>query len=112
MRPATPYIVLKGSERALPKGAIYAGPVDAQEQIEVSVYVSPRNRVATTLRAQQDGKMPRLSRQQYTELHGAHPDDVAQVESFALNHGLRVVTIDHTRRLVMLAGTVAAMSQA
>jgi kumamolisin len=112
MKPATSSVVLKGSERKAPRGAVSTGAADAQEQISVSVYVKPRNPVAATLRAQQAGNMPRLSRQEYTELHGAHPADVALVESFARNHGLRVVQVDPARRLVKLTGTVAAMSQA
>jgi kumamolisin len=88
------------------------GPADAQERITVSVYVRPRNPVATTLRAQQAGEMPRLSRQEYAELHGVDPADVALVESFAGDHGLHVVEVDPARCLVMLAGTVAAMSDA
>jgi len=112
MKPGTPSVVLKGSERAAPKGAVCVGPADAQERISVSVYVKPRNRVAATLKAQQAGTTPRLSRAEYTVLHGAHRDDVAQVESFAQAYGLQVGEVDLARRLVMLTGTVAAMSEA
>jgi kumamolisin len=112
MKPETTSVVLRGSERSAPKGALRVGPAEAQEQISVSVYVKPRTPVATTLRAQQAGTMPRLSRAEYTELHGAHRDDVALVESFAQAHGLQVIEVDPARRLVKLSGTVAAMSAA
>jgi kumamolisin len=112
MKPATPSVVLNGSERQAPRGAARTGPANAQEQISVSVYVRARNPVAMTLRAQQAGERARLTRQEYTELHGANSADVALVESFARDHGLQVADVDPARRLVMLTGTVAAMSQA
>src|ERR1700676_2381408 len=107
----TSNIPLMGSERKAPQGT-YAGPADPQEQIEVSVYVRPRNRVATTLLAQQAGNRGRLTRQEYTDLHGALAEDIARVAAFAGENGLRVVSTGRTRRLVMLSGPVAAMSLA
>jgi kumamolisin len=107
----TSNIPLMGSDRKPPKGK-YSGPADPNEQIEISVYVRPRTSVAETLRMQQAGKRGRLTRQEYTSLHGALPEDIARVEAFANENGLKVLSSDVTRRRVKLSGTVAAMSRA
>lgn len=100
-----------GSERKLPRGARYVAAADPQQQIEVSVYLRPRAPIAQTLRAQK-GTRKCISRDEYGTRHGAAADDIAQVEQFAAEHGLQVVTADATSRRVVLAGSVGAMSNA
>jgi kumamolisin len=112
MNPVKKYIALKGSERPVIPGARYIGATDPQERIEISIYLRPRTDVGTTLRAQKAGQRRHIRREEYTALHGSHPEDMAQVEAFAHAHGLQVVAKDPTRRLVILAGTIAAMSSA
>jgi kumamolisin len=111
MKSKRPTAALQGSERKLPKGARYIGDSNPQEQIEVSVYLRPRTVIGKTVAAQ-TGRKKRISREEYADLHGANPEDMAKVETFAAEHGLRVVSRDTTSRRMVLAGTVAAMSSA
>lgn len=53
-----------------------------------------------------------LTREQYASAHGAHPDDVRQVQSFASLYGLRIVDSHAGRRAVTLEGTAAEFNQA
>jgi kumamolisin len=111
MKPVRPSSALKGSERKLPVGARYVGAADPNEQIEVSLYLRPRTSIQKTLRAQA-GSGRHITREEYADLHGAAPEDIAQVEEFAAEHGLRVLSRDVTSRRLVLAGSVAAMSSA
>lgn len=99
---------LAGSERQLPTNARQIGPVDPQENIEVSVYL--RDPAASTHQTQQSGQ--RLSRSAYSNIHRAAPDDLAKVEAFAHQHHLTVVEADPVMRKVVLAGPAAAMMKA
>jgi kumamolisin len=53
-----------------------------------------------------------LSRKEFERLHGADPDSIARVESFAREHKLTVKEKSPARRTVILSGTVTAMNQA
>jgi kumamolisin len=64
-----------------------------------------------TLRAQ-TGRRKHINREEYAALYGAAPEDMGQVEEFAAEQGLRVVSRDATSRRIVLAGTVSAMSKA
>jgi kumamolisin len=99
---------LTGSERQLPPNARQIGPVDPNENIEVSIYL--RDPAASTDQTQQPGQ--RLSRAAYRSAHQAAPDDLAKVEAFAQQHQLTVVETDPVTRKVVLAGPAAAMTKA
>ena len=111
MRPVRPTAALKGSERKLPKGARYVAPADPLQALEVSLYLRPRTSMRAALAALSRGRK-RMTRKEYTAAHGAAPEDVARVLSFASEHGLRVVSQDAASRRVVLAGSVAQMSSA
>ncbi len=109
----TNYVPLQGSERTAPAGARLLGPVDPDQRVEVSVLLKARQPPDTAALAQTSPRDRRpLSRQEFTDAHGAHPDDLALVEEFAHEHGLTVVDASRPRRTVALAGTAAAMMQA
>ncbi len=114
MSPKLHYVPLHGSERAEVPGARRIGPADPGERIEVSLYLRPRQ--ATGSSDVPAGGLPhhgtRLSREEYRATFGAHPDEAAQVAAFAREHNLVVMEADLARRVMVLAGTVAAMSEA
>ena len=53
-----------------------------------------------------------MSREEFAALHAVQHDDVAQVEAFARDKGLRLIGKDATRRVLTLAGNASAMSSA
>lgn len=95
---------LTGSERQLPTNARLVGPVDPQENIEISIYL--RDPAPMPQPGQQ------LSRAEYINAHRALPDDIAKVVAFAQQHHLTVVETDPVMRKVVLAGPAAAMTKA
>ena len=106
-----------GSERAPLPGARVVGAADPNERIEVTVLVRPRPSSAAPLSvedlgAQLPGERRHLSREEYEAAQGADPEDLAQVEAFAHEHGLDVVEASAARRTIVLSGTIAALSAA
>ncbi|HTS34110.1 MAG TPA: S53 family peptidase [Candidatus Solibacter sp.] len=110
MKPTDPLVELQGSERKIPAEAVYVGPVEPGERIEVSVYLRPRKSLATNLMP--SGAPRRMTRKSYAEEYGARSEHVAGVESFAKAHGLLVVESDPTKRRVVLAGSASAVAEA
>ena len=53
-----------------------------------------------------------LSRKEFEQRHGADPDSIARVETFARQHKLTVKEKSPARRTVILSGTVTAMNEA
>jgi kumamolisin len=99
------YVALPGSERQQLPGARRVGPADLDERIEVTIYLRPASPPTPY-----PGRL--LSRSDFADRYGARAEDIAAVEAFAEDNGLRVVDSDSARRQVILAGTVAAMSGA
>lgn len=110
---ATGYVALPGSARQPIPGAQHIGALDPNETVEISVYLRPRSGdnfgAAGSLVS---GQHPPMTREEFAASHGADPADIARVEAFAREHGLSVVETDAARRVVVLTGTVAAMSAA
>lgn len=97
---------LAGSERAPLEGATEIGPADPNETVDVTIRLRSRS-----------GKNPmeetsNLSREEFEQRHGADPNSIALVESFARAHQLIVKEESAARRTVILSGSVAAMNQA
>ncbi|HTO49272.1 MAG TPA: S53 family peptidase [Burkholderiales bacterium] len=111
-------VSVTGSDRApLPKARI-TGPADPHERMQVSIIVRRRSsadavtELSRDLGARQPRERQHLSRKEFASLHGAHPDDLEKIRSFADEHGLEVVKAYPGQRRVVLAGTVAAFSKA
>ena len=100
------YVRLKGSERRASTKAKLIGQVDDKETFPVTI----------VLRRRADGppfpdfdyftKTPprrrmRLSREEFTEKYGAHPDEIKAVEEFAKRNGLIVESSHAGRRHVV-----------
>ncbi len=115
---ATPknYVPVQGSERTALPGARPIGPADPHERVEVTVRVRPRSAVslprAGAIGTDRSTRPQPLSRSEFRKNHGAIPEEIAKVETFAQEHGLEVVESNPARRSVVLAGTVSAFSAA
>jgi len=112
MTPKDKRVHLAGSKKHAPRGQAI-GEVGTGE-FPVTVMVRRRN--ALPALAEMGRRKPRertyLTREQHGERHGADPADVARVEAFAREHGLRVTHADAAARTVMLSGTAAQYSDA
>src|SRR6185437_11019658 len=90
------------------------GPVDPNEQIEVSVYL---RRSQSLPNAEEIGTTPiasrkYLSREEFARGHAAESEDLSKIQEFADEYGLRVAGEDPARRLVKLSGTVQNFNHA
>ena len=107
---------LPGSERAPLKGAREIGPANPSEIIDVTIRLRSRAGKKPIVDPEEFKKPIEertiLSRKEFEELHGADPDSIARVESFAREHKLTVKEKNPGRRTVILSGTVTAMNQA
>jgi kumamolisin len=103
------HVPIHGSEYVPVVGASVIAPADPHEQITVTIVVRPR-RPAPELHS--DAKLadllPRdrhhLSREEFEAQHGAHADDLAQIESFARAHGFEIAETSAARYSVTLRG--------
>ena len=108
-------VELKGSARAAMPGGRDVGPVDPNQQIEVTVYLRRGSRAAPS--AEQIGSSPiserkYLTREEFARTHGARADDIEKVRAFAREYGLQVQSEDRAARVVKLTGTVQAFNEA
>src|SRR5690348_4902414 len=111
MTQSEPRIPLPGSERATPPGTRLTTAPKADEHIEVTVVLRPRDSGSylSTLAGRPFNERQPLSRTEFAAAYGADPAAIALVETFASEHGLSVVEADAARRTVILSGTVAAI---
>lgn len=108
-------VELKGSARPPMPGGQDVGPADANQQIEVTLYLR-RGRTKFPS-AEQIGSQPvserkYLTREEFARAHGATAEDVEKVRAFARDYGLQVKTEDRAARLIKLTGTVQAFNEA
>jgi kumamolisin len=110
------HFAIAGSERAPLQGAREIGPANPSEQVDVTIRLRSRAGKKPMVSADEFAKPIQkrtvLSREDFEQRHGAHPDSIAQVESFAREHKLTVKEKNPGRRTVILSGTVAAMNEA
>jgi kumamolisin len=110
-------VELKGSARAALPGGQDVGPIDPNQQIEVSVLLRRGSKpVEFPTAAQMGADLPRnrkyLSREEFARLHGASTADLQKIRAFAAEYGLKVVSEDAASRTVKLSGTVQAFNEA
>jgi kumamolisin len=110
-------VELKGSARAALPGGQDVGPIDPNQQIEVSVLLRRGSKPSEFPTAARMGvdlptKRKYLSREEFARLHGATAADLQKVRAFAAEYGLRVVSEDAASRTVKLSGTAQAFNQA
>lgn len=111
------YVQLSGSERSRPSAARAVGEVDPDEKLTVTV-VLRRRADGPALAGLEDltktspRDRTRLSREEFTARHGAHPDEINAIAKFAQENGLTVQSSHAGRRHVVLEGTAAQFSKA
>ncbi len=109
-------VSLAGSERAPMEGAREIGPANPNETVDVTIRLRSRAGKKPMVSANEFTKPVEertvLSRQEFEQQHGADPDSVARVETFAREHKLAVKEKNAGRRTVVISGTVAAMNEA
>jgi kumamolisin len=105
---------IAGSEREFETAHERVGPVDEHETVIVTLYLRGTGSLGWV--AEQEGRplaeQRRVSREEWAGAHGASPDDLAAVRSFAAAHELTVVEESPARRAVRLEGTLAAIAGA
>ena len=112
----TPHIIPGSMQTAL-AGAVSLGPVDPDQDLEITVRLrAAPGRAPLDLQAAVADQPPAsrqyLSREQFAQAHGASAADIAAVAAFAQQHGMTVVSRSAPQRRVVLAGTAAAMGAA
>jgi kumamolisin len=108
-------VELKGSARAAMPVGQDVGPADPNEQIEVTVYLQHeggKSPSAELIGSRPISERHYLTREEYERSHGARPEDVKRVRSFAAEFGLRVASEDRAARRIKLTGTVRAFNEA
>lgn len=110
-------VAVLGSDRVVLSGARLTGAANPQERVEVTVIVRPglSNQAvpsAESIGAQAPDERSYLTREEFETSHGASPEDIAKVESFARQQGLDVKEENLARRSLVLSGTVAQLSSA
>lgn len=107
---------LAGSDRAPMQGAQEIGPANPNETVDVTIRLRSRAGKKPIVNSEEFTKPIEkrtiLSRKEFEQRHGADPESIARIESFAREHKLTVKEKSPARRTVILSGTVAAMSQA
>lgn len=107
---------IAGSERSALPGAREIGPANPDEIVEVTIRLRPRSGSKPLIDPSEFTKPVQtrtiLSRKQFEQAHGADPQSIARIETFARNHKLKIVETSAARRTVILSGTVQAMNEA
>src|SRR5579884_3282260 len=102
-------IALRGSERKQLPGSQPVGPVQPDETVRVTIIL--RRKGADPAVANGPEATAHLTHEEFAQQHGANPDDIALIESFAHNYQLTVVESSAQKRRVILTGTAAAMTK-
>src|ERR1700684_3964504 len=107
---------LAGSERAPLEGAREVGPANPNETVDVTIRLRSRAGKESALNPKEFTKPIEhrtiLTRGEFEKHHGADPEGIARVETFAREHKLKVKEKSGARRTLILSGTVTAMNQA
>jgi kumamolisin len=111
-------VVLAGSERSKPRNAKDLGPVDPNQEAEVTVHLiskMPENEIKelindVSLKPPSERKY--LTHEELAELRGATPENVGRVVEFAKHYSLAVVNQDAPSRTMTLKGKLADLEKA
>jgi kumamolisin len=100
----TARVPVTGSAKTLDPHATFLTPVPADERLAVTVRLKPQTPIP-------DGYAGE-SRDTFEREHGARPDDIARITSFAKQYGLEVSSVDSAARSIALSGSAAQMESA
>ena len=98
-----------GSYKKPLAGAKMVGKIDPDERIEVMLRVRRRPATAETAKKTASVTGKPLSRDEFTQLLGADPADIARVENFAHDHGFEVLQSSLSQRMVRIAGPMSSV---
>jgi kumamolisin len=104
---------LEGSTKHRLPNAEVVGEVPSAE-FRVTVTVRRRNELPSieAQSKQKPGERTYMTREEHADKHGADPADIAKVEAFAKENGLRVTDTNAAQRTVTLSGSAAAYNNA
>ena len=107
-------VPVPGSEKHLNPHHVRVGDIDFDATAQVTVYLDHR---AKPEWVDDEARKPpanrrRLTREQWTEAHGARPEEIALVLEFARQNGLTAINVDGARRAVTLSGPLRALATA
>jgi kumamolisin len=111
-------VALAGSERSLRENARDQGPVDPEQQAEVTILLRSRTpnadmeRFVQSISSQPVGSRQYLSREQLGELRRAESDDIARIHEFCAAHRLSITNVDAAARMVTVKGKLKDLQQA
>src|SRR5271154_7149833 len=107
-------VPIPGSKKIPFRGAHAIAAAPADERLEVTVRLRPRNQLpsAQDLLKPSNAPMPHLTHAEFEDRYGADPKDIEQIAKFAKEHNLAVVRADPARRSVMLSGVVGDFNEA
>ena len=110
-------VELPGSQKEALPDARPAGPIDQDEVVDVTVRVralpgSNMDRAFAEMLSKPPAARNFLTPEEFEGVHGASDDDFDQVEEFAEEHRLSVVSRHRARRTIVLRGTLGALQAA
>lgn len=117
MRIPNGYSPLPGSERPQVPGSTLIGPVDAADQIAVTIRVRPRREAPPDHDFDHWQKTPPSKRQfmsadEYMQTHGSDEIDINAIADFLKSKGLHIVERDAGRRRIVVEGPAAKFNAA
>ncbi len=111
-------VPLPGSEKSPPLAGRDIGAVDPSEKILVTLILKPRNstsrkgRVEELSRTPVDSRRRHLTREEFSQVHGALQSDFDLISEFARQYGLELVAADPAMRSALLSGSTQQMTNA
>ncbi|GGC66572.1 S53 family peptidase [Undibacterium terreum] len=111
------HTIVAGSERKPMRGAHSLGPVQPDQQVEITIRLRDKSGSQTTgTHATSADTHPAargyMTREEFAAAHGASASDIAAIKAFAELHQLVLVATDAAQRSMILSGTAAAMNKA
>lgn len=112
----TAWVPLRNSERPIPSGGKWLGPVDPNEALMIAIHLRPGIRAGRGSTSAADagdlGNPSRHWRYEPGDGDGANPADLDRIRVFARDAGLDVIELSAARRSVVVWGTAAAIAGA
>src|SRR5580658_1883084 len=114
-QPPKGFVRLPGSERHPSGKAVFLGPAESSEIIQITIVLRRRTDGPAMpdfdyYRNTPPNKREKLAPEEFGGKYGAHPGEMEQVVAFAETSKLTVVGADAGARTVLLSGSVAQFS--
>lgn len=110
-------VAIPDTERHVPAGARVVGDVDDDETVQVTIYVRSKQTTISPAAVEQVLELPPQMRtypsaREISELFGADEEDLAKVERWAAEQGLRVDEKSAAKRSLKVSGTARQVGNA